>query len=361
LNGVDGQVLTFQGTDTYVGRATTDTLTNKTISGTSNTLTVRLANDVTGNLPVTNLNGGTSASSSTFWRGDGTWATPAGGGTVTSIATTYPISGGTITNTGTLTYVGPSNSGRLSYVSATAIKFVPFNGDLIKINGTVFQIPSGGIAGVANTSVFVNGLGGSNLAASTRYYVYAFSNSGTVTADFSTTARATSSTAGNIGTEIKSGDDTRSLIGMIRTNGSSQFADTNQQRFVRSWFNDPGIVGKTGTITTTALGTGTNVEISTSLRVEFVTWSGENVHASCIGYGYNSASGVSMVLSPGFDSTAETVGSSRFDTFTGSTNASTALSSATDKNDLSEGYHFATGFYSTSGGAGTANFVVATS
>ena len=88
--GTTRTVIVPDASMTVTGTDTTQTLTNKTISGSSNTLS---------NINISSLSAIGTANSSTYLRGDGSWATPSGGGGSASYLKVYRSSATTVSLT----------------------------------------------------------------------------------------------------------------------------------------------------------------------------------------------------------------------------------------------------------------------
>jgi hypothetical protein len=150
-----------------------------------------------------------------------------------------------------------------------------YNGNALFIQDQFREIPASGPT-----------LAATGLTAGTLYYIYAYWTGTAIALEASTTAYAVATAYGNY---VKSGDNTRTLVGMARPITGPAWVNTTQQRFVRSWFNRVPLDAVYSLAADRTTAAGPFVETNTADRVEFLLWADETISIFMSCWFHNSA------------------------------------------------------------------------
>lgn len=231
-------------------------------------------------------------------------------------------------------FVSPLAQCRLTLKSGNLV-LSPYQGNFLTINGSATAIPSAGVS-----------LAPAGLAPGTTYYIYAYMNSGTMTLEASTTVYATDA---NTGVTIKTGDPTRSLVGMALPTTGPAWVDTEALRYVLSWYNRRNIYC-TGTWPTNNVG-GQNqssfVELNGVGRAGFLCWGDSDTLLSLYATFFTALGTMNATTALAIDSATVPIVSGQV-VNSNSPNLSTTSMSKGQR--LTEGAHFATLLYQAANG-----------
>lgn len=230
--------------------------------------------------------------------------------------------------TGSQDLVIPATSAQLTFTSATVLTLTP------KVGGQLW-IASSGAVGFNYAVPAALTITNAGLLASTLYYAYAAISGGNMILELSTTGYALASN----GMPQKSGDATRTCVGMALTNGSSQFVSQDGSLWVRSYFQRQLQRSRSQFSADRTTTSATFVELNTEIRNNVLVWSGEQVEFHTTG-AFACAANQSAATQIAFDGTTGEQESVAVASNSGTNRGPCAINGV--KTGLSEGNHYAT-------------------
>jgi hypothetical protein len=193
------------------------------------------------------------------------------------------------------------------------IKYCPYKGNVKTTAAQGNYTISSSCLTADLTSMYVGGTAGSAVAGNTLYYIYLWNSAGTWVLDAETGGHTTDSSTG---IEIKSGDSTKTLVGMIKTDATGNvftggkttiFGDTNT---VATWDNRiPTVTTCRYTIdrgSTWDTPPPTYAEVNPENRCYFMSW-GDPAQFLSAQVSTSSANNVNMFTFVGLDAGSTTI------------------------------------------------------